>query len=205
MHAECLRSVERGEVDDSFRLSRRHRWKPLAIDVHGDEAVVVVATRGKRIGGAVTTQKFRRREGQWSPVGWSGGGGDERTLPMRPPPGERWFRLDSSGMSVDSQATGIGRRSQVHHLVVQVAEGVSHVGCRGRRRLVADHGFVCAVWRGRSMPSLEMFDGAGRSLDTVGRADLRSPMRQMPWRARVRYAIFQRRRPGEWFNYAPRR
>ena len=53
IEAECIRTIERGEVDESFRLSRRHRWRLLAVDVHGDDAVVVVATRGKRSGGEI--------------------------------------------------------------------------------------------------------------------------------------------------------
>lgn len=205
IQAECIRTIERGAVDDSFHFSRRHRWKPLAVDVHGDDAIVLVATRGKRTGGGITAHHYRRRDGSWTSIGSGGGGGDDRTLPPRPTPGERWFRHMSSGMSVDSQTKGLFRSKRVNHLDLQVAAGVAQVEWRRRHRTAADHGFVCVVWRGRSMPKIKLFDSAGDRVDAVDRRDIQSPIRRMPWRARIRYAIFRRFHRGEWFNYAPRR
>lgn len=208
IQAECIRTIERKVVDDSYRFSRRHRWKPLAFDVHGDDAVVLVATRGKRTGGGITAHLYCRREGGWVPMGsgGGGGGGENRTLPLRPAPGERWFLPASNGMSLDSETTGLLRSKHVCYLAFQVAEGVSHAQWRGHRRAVPDHGFVCVVWRGRSMPTVELFGLDGGRVDELGREELRSPVRRLPWHARVRYLVFHRfRRRGEWFNYAHRR
>lgn len=205
IEAERIRTIERGAVDDSFRLSRRHRWKPLAVDVEGDDAAVVVATRGKRTGGQITTRQYRRRDGIWVSGFCGGGGTDDRMLPSRPVPEEGWFRVMSSGMGVDDEHHGLLRPKRVHHLVVQVAEGVTEVEWRGRRRAVAEHGFVCVIWRGRAMPTVELFDSGGGRVTEVGRAATRGPLHLMPWRARVRYAVFRRFHRGEWFNYSPRR
>ncbi len=84
--AECMRIIERDEVDQTIRLSRRHRWKPLAFDIAGDAAVVVVATRGKRAGGQVTSLCFERRGSIWEYAARSGAGVDD---PVLPPPTSR--------------------------------------------------------------------------------------------------------------------
>lgn len=204
IEAECIRTIECGAVDDSFRLSRRHRWKPLAVDVEGDDAVVVVATRGKRTGGEITTRQYRRRDGIWVSGFCGGGGTDDRALPSRPVPDEGWFRVVSHGMSVCHERKGFLRPKRVRHLVVQVAEGVTEVEWRGRRRAVVEHGFVCVIWRGRAMPTVELFDSGDERVGEVGRAATRGPLHLMPWRARVSYAVFGRFHGGEWFNYSPR-
>lgn len=202
LDAECVRSIERGSVDDSFRLSRRHRWKTLAVDVDGDVAIVLVATRGKRVGGEISCREYRRRAGGWDLFGSGGGGGGNRTLPSRPAPADRWFQTVSSGMSRDMSARWPMRR-RIRHLEFQAADGVSHVEWRERRRAVAPHGFVCVVWRGRSMPRVDLMDLLGRRVDVIRRRDGLSPELGIPWRARIRYALFRRFHHDEWFNYSP--
>lgn len=86
IEAECIRTIERGAVDETIYLSRRHRWKPLAFDVNGEVAVVVVAQRGKRTGGSIHGIAFHRRRNTWVCVGSPGvidGGPEDRQLPPR--------------------------------------------------------------------------------------------------------------------------
>jgi hypothetical protein len=92
IEAECLRTLARGSIDESIRYSRRHRWKPLAFDVGGDRAVVVVATRGKRRNGPITSHHFERQGATWEPTGLGGSGGDDPGLPARPSPGPPWVQ-----------------------------------------------------------------------------------------------------------------
>jgi hypothetical protein len=205
IEAECIRTIERGEVDESFRLSRRHRWRLLAVDVHGDDAVVVVATRGKRSGGEIAARQYLRRGGLWVARGAGASGSDDRALPSRPGSNEGWFRVVSHGMSVDHKHKRFLRPRRVHDLVVQVAEGVTEVAWRGRRTAAAEHGFVAVVWRGRAMPTVELFGSGGERVGEIGRAATRGPLQAMPWSARVRFEVFRRFHKDEWFNYAPRR
>jgi len=137
IEAECIRTLERGEIDHAIRLSRRHRWKPLAFDVNGDVAVVVVAQRGKRTGGSVHGIAFHRRRNAWVCVGSPGvidGGPEDRQLPSRGPAGSRGFRWSSGGGTrlALTRWWSFGRHF-VQHRAFQVHEGVAHVETHGRR------------------------------------------------------------------------
>lgn len=207
IEAECLRTIERGQVDETIRLSRRHRWKPLALDVHGDVAVVVVARRGKRAGGSIQGIPFHRRADEWVCVGSPGvvaGSADDRFLPPRGPGcgGVQW----SSGGGTRLVSTpwwSFGRRF-VSHRVFQVPEGVSHLEAHGRRAEVSAHGFGCVVGRGRRMPAVTLLDAEGRPLERLT-ARSSSLRRGMPWSARLHRWLTAPSHRSEWFNYAPRR
>jgi hypothetical protein len=200
MEDECLRTIERGEIDHSFRYSRRHRWKPLDVDIDGDMAVVAVATRGKRQGGGVTARRYRRN-GDWH-LEAAGGAGDEApTLRPRPVPGARWFVLDSTGGSQQEQPTRRPKATvQVHDAVILAAEGVAMVERRGRRSPVADHGFVCVVWAGRTFPGIDLLDDEGRRLDRVTERDVQRPQPRLLWHLALRRRLWERSHAGGWFN-----
>ena len=209
VEAECVRTIECGELDQTIHLSRRHRWKPLAFDVDDRIAVVVVALRGKRAGGSIRTYDFHRRDDVWVCVGFGGGSGgggqiDDRLLPGRPEPGDRWFVAHGSGSfrvpSVRRRMIGGG---YARHAVILTASGVAQTDVRGHRLPVADHGFVCVAWRGRSMPDIQLLDSNGDVLDCVTRRDS-SIRSRPPSLVRLYRRVFLHSDRGEWFNYAPR-
>lgn len=202
--AECVRTIDRAEIDQSIRLSRRHRWKPLAYDVDADVATVVVATRGKRTGGSVTAFHFELEDGRWVFNGSGGGGRDVPELPPRPMPSSRWFSLDSAGTCARRRRRPWpARRRSAHHAVLRPSQGVAIVEVGDRRRVVAEHGYVCVVWQGHEPPEVSLLDNAGRRVDCVTGSDL-SFRHRLPWRVRLRRHLRCRSRPGDWFNYAPR-
>jgi len=55
---ECRAILVAGSFDDSTTLSRRHRWKPLAFDVHDGLGCVLFVARGKRTGLLMSSMTF---------------------------------------------------------------------------------------------------------------------------------------------------
>lgn len=88
-------------------------------------ATMLVATRGKRAGGQISSHRYIRLDDAWVGVGWNGGGGEDRALPSRSDPDESWFRTEGAGTGVDQASKRLLQSRRVHNLVVQVAEGVA--------------------------------------------------------------------------------
>ena len=156
----CKAVVLAGEVDDSILLSRRHRWKPLAVDVHEGLGAVLFAARGKRSGLLTSSMVFDLGEtamqrGRVCGYGRSDG---EPYLPERQPMSPsgnlasraRWDRIE--GMQVASW-----------QLVGEVDVWAPH----GEVRDVAGHGFVVMVWRGRRRPRVRAFGNDGQVLSRL--------------------------------------
>lgn len=194
--AECVATLERRAVDDTIRLSRRHRWKPLAVDIDGDLGAVAVATRGKRSGQGIWWVVGRRSGGTWTVEPAGGGGHDgDPTLEERPagPEAPVW-RFRNAG--------GVG----VRYALVQVRDDVVEAAWRGRRHRVAEHGLVAVVWRGSGRgPSLVFHDDVGSILGSC-----RPPAQgstRLPWRVALgslrhgRRSLRRRESPGGWFRY----
>jgi hypothetical protein len=204
VEAECIRTVERGEIDDSLRFSRRHRWKPLAFDRDGDDAVVLVAQRGKRANAWLTVYTLRRGETDWTIVHSSGASirdDDDRVPRLR----ERsdlpadWLEVTMGGRSADEE----GRRLDLHHAVIEAGRSVAFLEGRDERRQVADHGYLCLVWRGRTAPEVVGLDADSRVVARLVPKDFGTLFERLPWHVRVRVRAMRRRHPDEWFNYSP--
>jgi hypothetical protein len=204
VEAECIRTVERGAIDDSIRFSRRHRWKPLAFDCDGDDAVVLVAQRGKRAHAWLTTYALRRSASGWTIVHASGvyitddDGHDPRLRDRSDLPAD-WLEVTMGGRSADEEGT----RLDLHHAVIEAGRSVAFLEWRGERRQVADHGYVCLVWRGRSAPETVGLDADSRVVARLEPKDFGSLFERLPWHVRARIRAMQRRHPDEWINYSP--
>ena len=51
-------------IDDSIRLNRRHRWKPLAAHVDDEDAVILWAYRQRKEGTELRVDQFSRLAGR---------------------------------------------------------------------------------------------------------------------------------------------
>jgi len=190
LEAEALRIIERGEIDPTVQLSRRHRWKPLALDITGDLGTVLIAVRGKRVNvaaWAVTYDLMRESPSLLRSSGLLRH--REPHLPVRP------SFVVSRRPASSSSSTSFGGMWSAMWLLVAEAHTYE---VRGERYPVADHGYIVAAGRGRRGPPITVFDAVGRNLGILktgppGRV-LRTPIRRT-----------KRLPEGSWFNYAPRR
>jgi len=213
---ECARSLERGSIDESIHLSRRHRWKPLAMDSVGDVAVIVVAERGKRFKLSIEARLMERRDdGSWTPVSSHsmGSGSSDPALPSRSNGSRRTFDVLIAGVrgrSCPSRFVAVRRRPSFR--VLLVASNVAAVEFRAQRRTVPEHGFVCLMWDGASRSDVRFFDSGGVLLDVLTRDALRVRRavllsRRLPVALRIAVWTNHRRRTFssvvDWFNYRP--
>ena len=195
--AQYIRAIEDGVVDDAAP-SRRRRHKVLAVDRDGDIAAVLIADRGKRRNGHLTTYLFERQDGSWEPLGGGGSGTEDPRTPDRSTIPPRSIEPGSRG------ASGSGR-SAIRDVVIRVGTDIETLRWRERYRTVSPTGYAVVVWRGRRMPAVTAYDADMRLVDELEAVRIRSPFARLPWRVRVRRALTSWRHKGEWFNYAPRR
>ena len=71
-----------------------------------------------------------------------------------------------------------------------------------RSRVLAQHGYGCAVWTGTRPPSVNLLDDDNRRLDRVTARAL-SFGHRLAWRRRLRRHLRHRSHPSQWFNDAP--
>ncbi len=196
---ECIRAIESGLVDDG-PPSRRQRRKVLAVDLDGDVAGVLVATRGKRVGSDLSVHQFRKEDGAWRTG--SGGGGscsDDPRLPDRSTVPLATIQVEGFG------STGRSARRAVHWATIRVGPDIETMRWRDRERTVSPTGYAVVVWRGRRMPVVTAHDAAAAVLAELEPVDTRPLFRRLPWHVRVRWMVARCRHQGDWFNYGPTR
>lgn len=184
-------------LDESLP-SRRQRHKVLAVDRDGDIAAVLVASRGKRRTGRLTTYHFVSEGGSWVPVG---GGGGETEDPRTPP------RSTIPRRSIIHDCTsGCGSgRTAVSASAIRAGEDIARLRWRGRDRTVSPSGFAVVVWRGRRAPGVSGYTATGEMVANLALVETRSISERLPLWVRVRRAVQPSPVDGGWFNYAPRR
>lgn len=188
LRAECIRTLRSGAIDESIRLSRRHRWKPLAMDMHDGAGAVLVARRGRRA--RLTVTAFCFDLGHEPPELMALSAGTHREPPVLPPRTSiaQWGGgpLMSSSLSGSS---GTGWWCMATQLKLEAHSWE----LRGVRRPVAPHGWIVAIGRDHGRPSIRVFDARDRPLGRVStrRRSLR------PLRARRRF-------DGGWLDHRPR-
>ncbi|MEV0717142.1 hypothetical protein [Asanoa sp. NPDC050611] len=170
--AESLRLIAEGLPDGPVRLSRRHRFSPVAVDVADDAAAPWFVRRGvgcfwdeihllvrvpdgwRRLGGGGgssggpwSTDEFERARHLLPPGGIEVGGGSSvvRDGGGRWPWSDRWIRSAQ----------------------LLVGPSVTEVVIEGRRRPVPYHGRLVVVWTARRPPRVSARDATGRE---IGRA-----------------------------------
>jgi hypothetical protein len=169
VEAESRRLIADGLRDQTVRLSRRHRFVPLAVDVDGD----IACTRFVRRGAGCfhdETHLLTRAGHLWTYRG--GGGGDyfdrwstDEFYRARDELGPDGLEIQG-GPSVRLDYRWLplpGRSVRATHLLV--GRSVIEVVVDGRRRLmVPGHGRLAVVWASRRPPRVSARDAAGREL-----------------------------------------
>ena len=176
--AESRRLIEDGLPDGPVRLSRRHRFAPLAVDVDGDVAAARFLRRGVACYWDDTHLLTRHPEAGWLVLGGGSGGSGELWS------AETFGRLRASvrpGAVETEGSTSVrddGRRPPwIRAAELVAAPDVAAVVVNGRRRIaVPPHGRLVVVWRSLRRPRLSALDAAGHELSSLRLStDLRMP------------------------------
>ena len=168
--AESRRLIADGLPDGPVRLSRRHRFAPVAVDVDGDIACTRFVRRG--VGCFWDDTHLLIRDGpDWMYRGGGGAGSGgpwsaEAFEAARDEVGPDQLRADG-GASVRIDADGWlpwkGRWLRVTELLA--GRRVAEVLVDDRRRLaVPPHGHLVVVWASHRAPRVSARDAAGREL-----------------------------------------
>ena len=167
--AESVRLIESGHAQPVFRLSRRRRFAPMAVDVAGDKAVTLFARRGV---GCVLSEAWvlAKRGTSWNMLGGGGGTAEDDFLAPRP------ARLTQYEGLPRVAATGIDPG-----LIVVAGSGGVHDGQGGPDRW---------PWSGRWIRYVEL--RASSEVETVT-IDDRTVF--VPWHGRVVLVSSKRRSP----------
>lgn len=182
--AESLALIEGGNegLRPVFRLSRRRRFVPMAVDVADDFAATMFLRRSVAHA-EVEVWQFARRQDEWCLLGGSGRSADpdEDLLADRPaliPPTMHnpWVTLpdldpsivvggDHSGGTLDSGLFP-WRERWISHMVIFASQRVSSVRFDGRTISVPWHGRTLLTWVGHKTPKISAYDSAGERLGT---------------------------------------
>lgn len=182
--AECIRTLRLEAIDESMLLSRRHRWKPLAMDLHDGGGAVLVARRGKRA--RLTITAFCFDLDAVPPALMHLAAGTHRELPVLPPRTSiaQWGGGPLMSRSLSGSGTGWWC------MCAQLKLEAHSWRLRGVTRPVAPHGWIVAIGRDHHRPSIRVFDEGDNSLGVVS---------TRRWYRRSRWV--HRSFEGGWFNY----
>jgi hypothetical protein len=166
--AESLRLIAGGLPDGPVRLSRRHRFAAVAVDVTGD----IAGTRFLRRGAGCIHDEFHffeRDAGEWvfrGGGGWTGPSSAEEFCAERDHvrPGGR--RIESGpAVRVDSGRWFPTRGRWLRSAHLLLGREVAEVVVGGNRRIaVPSHGHVSVVWDTRRPPRVTSHDTGGLAL-----------------------------------------
>jgi len=166
--AESIRLIADGLPDRPVRLSRRRRFAPVAVDVHGDVAAAWFVRRG--VGCYWDDLHLLARDDD----GWRllGGGGGSSGSPWSTDEFDRardelaagWIRVDG-GSSVRRDFRPLHRARWIHATELLVGREVADVVVDGGRRLpVPYHGRLVVVWATPRPPRVSALDATGHEV-----------------------------------------
>lgn len=168
--AESLRLIADGSPDRPVRLSRRHRFAPVAVDVDGDVAATRFVRRG--VGCFWDETHLLTRDGSgWRLLGGGGAASDGSwsTEEFEKARG----RLSAGQVEVECgpavrHDAGPSHGRWIRATQLLAGAGVAVVVVDDRRRLtVPYHGRLVVVWASPQPPKLFALDAAGRKLANV--------------------------------------
>ncbi|WP_203711179.1 hypothetical protein, partial [Asanoa siamensis] len=171
VRAESRRLIEHGLPPGPVRLSRRHRFAPVAVDVADDVAATWFVRRGV---GCYWDEfhLFARDDDGWRLLG--GGGGSSSGMfssaafaAAREELASDWIQVDGgSSVRRDSSTLTPWRDRWIHSASLLVGRAVTTVAVAGRVLRVPPHGHLVVVWGDRRPPSVSARDATGRELTT---------------------------------------
>ena len=169
--AESVRLIQSERLEPVFRLSRRRRFAPMAVDVAGDVAVTLFARRGV---GCVLSETWvlGKRGTLWHLLGGGSGPADDDLLAPRPTqlpeypgqPGTAATGIDPGLIAVDGSGglhDGQGRADGwpwsgrwIRYVVLRTSADVESLTLEQRTVLVPWHGRVILGSAKRRTPSV---------------------------------------------------
>ncbi|GAA1857074.1 hypothetical protein GCM10009687_25250 [Asanoa iriomotensis] len=174
--SESQRLIREGLPDRPVRLSRRHRFAPVSVDVASDAAATWFVRRG--VGCFWDEIHLLVRE----PVGWRllGGGGGSSGGPWSTDEFDRargglpagGFELTGGSSVVRDKGSWLPLGSRwIRSSMLLVGPSVAEAVIAGRHRPVPYHGRLVVVWSSRRPPLVSLRDGVGSELSTVAPGD----------------------------------
>ncbi|GAA4457634.1 hypothetical protein [Phytohabitans houttuyneae] len=172
--AESVRLIADGLPDRPVRLSRRHRFAPVAVDVDGDIAAARFLRRGAGCFWDETHLLVADAPGGWRRLG--SGGSSHGTEDHAGTEFERARQGiaphdvvvgGGAGALRDSDRLLPWRGRWVQTASLLAGSGIARVTVKGRELHVPYHGHLVVVWQTRRPPSVAAHDAAGRPVRAV--------------------------------------
>ncbi len=171
--AESRKLIADGVPEVTFRLSRRRRFLPLAVDVDGDVAATLFVRRGVSGSPTLEAHTLERRDGTWVPLGGGAGEGQYELFDPRDSI-EGLVRHLGGGWTLRGRPSPLPwRQKGISHAEMRLAPEVAALRVGDRRIEVAAHGVAIVVWPARSpeatgaAPTIFALDDRGEPLGSV--------------------------------------
>jgi hypothetical protein len=168
--SESRALIASGSPQAGQPISRRHRFAPLAVDVHGDIAATLFLRRGVNGETWLDTWVLEQRDGQWFLLGGGSGNGADDFLTDRRPAEQLGGLLQAparGGVRRRTSRWWVGAARVVSYANLLVATEVERLHIGGREVPVPDHGHVVVVWATRTAPEVTGLDAEGAPLATL--------------------------------------
>lgn len=181
---ESVRLIQSQHVEPVFRLSRRRRFAPMAVDVSGDVAVTMFARRGV---GCVLSENWvlSKHGATWNLLGGGGSSADDDLLAPRPARlSEDLGRPETVGTGIDPGVIAIDSGGGVHdgqggadrwpwsgrwirYVILRSSADVESLSLDDRTLLVPWHGHVILTSTKRRSPRVIVNGKRGAVLGEV--------------------------------------
>lgn len=164
---ESRKLIEQGAPDTPFRLSRRRRFIPLAVDVDHDVAATLFVRRGVSGNPNLEAWTLERRDGAWVVLGGGGGDGHDELFAPRDAMEGHHRHLGGGWTLRDADRLMPWPRRGISHAELRLGAQVAALQIDDRRVEVAPHGVAIVVWRSPKPPAIRLLNPTGELLDTV--------------------------------------
>lgn len=164
---ESRRLIAEGPPDTPYRLSRRRRFIPLAVDVDGDVAATLFVRRGVSGNPHLEAWALERREGDWVVLGGGSGDGFDELFEPRDAMEGQLRRLGGGWTLRGSDRLLPWPRRGISHFEMRLGARVASLEVGQRRVEVAPHGVAIVVWRSRNPPTIRLLAATGGPLEIV--------------------------------------
>lgn len=164
---ESRKLIADGVPETPFRLSRRRRFIPLAVDVDGDVAATLFVRRGVSGNPHLEAWALERRNGDWVVLGGGGGDGYDELFEPREFMEGHIRRLGGGWTLRGADRPLPWPRRGISHAEMRLGAQVAVLKVGHRRIEVAPHGVAIVVWRSRKAPTIDVLSPNGELLDSV--------------------------------------
>lgn len=164
---ESQKLIADGVPDTLFRLSRRRRFIPLAVDVDGDVAAKLFVRRGVNGNPHLEVWTLEQQRGDWVVLGGGGGDGyDELFEPRAAMEGHHQSLGGGCTLRGGNRPLPWPRRG-ISHAELRLGTQVAALDVDQRRIVVAPQSVAVVVWRSSNPPTIHLLASTGELLETI--------------------------------------